>query len=140
MKRQSPELERLAEIGQLDRLTPTSHEVNNLIASGSVRLKDAQRAELSEESRFDLAYNGAHSLALAALRHLGYRSKNRFFVFQALEHTLGLPAEKWRVLAKAHSLRNQMEYEGEAGVDGRLLEEMIKVALEVERLLTRVVK
>lgn len=140
MKQPSPELERLAEIGQLDRLRPTSDEVTNLIASGSVRLNDSQRAELSEESRFDLAYNAAHSLALAALRYLGYRSKNRFVVFQALEHTLGLPAEKWRVLAKAHSTRNQMEYEGETEVDRQLLEDMIKVAIEVKNLVTELVK
>lgn len=140
MKMRSLELERLVGIDQLDRLAPTADEVKNLIASGSIRLRDSQRVELSEESRFDLAYNGAHSLALAALRHAGYRSKNRFVVFQALEHTLSLPAEKWRVLAKAHSLCNQMEYEGDNEIDRQLLEDMIKVAAEVESLVTELVK
>lgn len=49
-------------------------------------------ATLAIESRFDLAYNAAHALALAALRARGYRSDNRYVVFQALPHTLGLPA------------------------------------------------
>jgi hypothetical protein len=38
------------------------------------------------------------------LRWHGYRLNNkRYVVFQALEHTLGLPAKQWRVLAEAHS-------------------------------------
>jgi hypothetical protein len=42
------------------------------------------------ESRFDLAYNAAHALCLAALRWHGYRPTNRYIVFQGLPHTLGL--------------------------------------------------
>ena len=129
-----PELEQLAEIGQLERLAPTSREVGSLVASGAARLHDARNDELSADSRFDLAYNAAHSLALAALRHAGYRSKNRYVVFLALEHTLGLPPEKWRILAKAHGERNRLEYEGEGEVDAQLLKEMIAVAGEVESL------
>jgi hypothetical protein len=46
---------------------------------------------LSPEIRFDLAYNAAHALALAALRWNGYRLNNsRYIVFQALPHTLEL--------------------------------------------------
>jgi len=45
----------------------TSPELENLVRSG----------HLSLEGRFDLAYNAAHALALAALRHRGYRSDNR---------------------------------------------------------------
>ncbi len=129
-----PELERLAEIGQLKRLAPTSREVGSLVASGAARLLDARNEALSSDSRFDLAYNAAHSLALAALRHAGYRSKNRYVVFQALEHTVGLPSEKWRILAKAHGERNRLEYEGEGEVDAQLLKDMIAVASEVESL------
>ena len=36
---------------------------------------------VSIEGRFDLAYNAAHALALAALRRRGYRSENRYLVF-----------------------------------------------------------
>ena len=61
--------------------------------SGENRLADAANPSLSLESRFDLAYNAAHALASAALRRLGYRAENRYVVFQALPHTLGLPVE-----------------------------------------------
>jgi hypothetical protein len=64
--------------------------------SGLRRLTDAQNAANSLESRFDLAYNAAPPLSLAALRRAGYRSTNRYIVFQALPHTLGvaMPIER----------------------------------------------
>ena len=98
----SAELERLARIGQLKVEPAAEGEVEGLRRSGEHRLADAARSDLSLESRFDLAYNAAHALALAALRRLGYRSDNRYLVFQVLPHTLGLGPDVWRVLAKAH--------------------------------------
>ena len=86
---------------------------------------------ISLESRFDLAYNAAHALSLAALRQAGYRSGNRFIVFQCLEHTVGLPSEQWRVLNEAHRKRNLAEYEGDINVAEPLIEAMIRVAQEI---------
>ncbi len=127
----SPELENLARIGKLKREPPTVDEVRGLIASAKERLDDAARADLNFASRFDLAYNAAHALALVALRRAGYRSDNRYLVFQALAHTVGLPPEKWRVLAKAHERRNLAEYEGILERDERLLAELIAIANEL---------
>src|ERR1700694_5419981 len=116
----SPELENLVRIGKLKREPPTTGEVEGLRQSGEPRLADAERPELSIESRFDLAYNAAHVLALAALRRLGFRSENRYLVFQTLPHTLGIAPATWRVLAKAHEKRNLAEYEGLLEVGERL--------------------
>jgi hypothetical protein len=121
----SAELERLVASGALKREPPTAGEVDGLIRSGRARLSDARRSHLSLESRFDLAYSAAHALALAALRRLGYRSTNRYLVFQALPHTLGLKALIWRVLATAHEQRNRAEYGGAFDVGERLLEDVI---------------
>lgn len=65
-------------------------EIAGLLRTGAARLHDAQNAALALESRFDLAYNAAHALCLAALRRMGYRASNRYIVFQVLPHTLGL--------------------------------------------------
>ncbi len=54
-----------------------ANEFAGLLRSGIARLKDARNETLALESRFDLAYNAAHSLSLAALRRRGYRSSNR---------------------------------------------------------------
>lgn len=104
---------------------PDTAEFHGLLRSGLARLADAQIPGISLEGRFDLAYNAAHALCLAALRQHGYRAGNRYIVFQVLPHTLGLGAEVWRVLAKCHEVRNLGEYEGELNVDERLLIDLI---------------
>ena len=92
----------------------------------------------SLESRFDLAYNAAHALCLAALRWHGFRPANRYIVFQVLPHTLDLGPEVWRVLDKCHSVRNLGEYEGDLNIDDRLVVDLIaacrRVATKLELL------
>jgi hypothetical protein len=96
-----------------------------------VRLTNAENAKLSLESRFDLAYNAAHALSLAAMRRAGFRPRHRYAVFQALPHTLGLGPEVWRVLAKAHELRNRGEYEGDSSVDARIVTDLVSACRKV---------
>jgi len=120
-------LENLCGPGQpLRKEAPDAQESAGLERSGLTRLADAQNEANSLESRFDLAYNAAHALSLAALRRSGYRSANRYIVFQALQHTLGLGPEVWRVLAHCHELRNRGEYAGDLEVNERLLTDLIK--------------
>ena len=121
-------LENLVKIGQLKAEPATEEEIAGLLRSGTARLLDAKNESLSQESRFDLAYNAAHALSLAALRHAGYRSENRYLVFQCAQHTLDLAADQWRVLDQAHRKRNLAEYEGDIDVDDQLLEALIRVA------------
>jgi len=104
---------------------PDKQEFEGLIRSGRARLRDAQNATLSIESRFDLAYNAAHALCLAALRWHGYRSSNRYVVFQLLPHTLNLGPAVWRVLDKCHNIRNLGEYEGDLNVDDRIVADLL---------------
>jgi hypothetical protein len=104
---------------------PDAKEFAGLRHSGLTRLAGAEKKTNSVESRFDLAYNAAHALCLAALRHSGYRATNRYIVFQVLPHTLGLGPEVWRVLARCHDLRNRGEYEGDLDIDERLLADAI---------------
>lgn len=125
------QLDNLVRIRQLKSETPAQAELDGLIRSGSARLKDAQQENLSLDGRFDLAYNAAHALSLAALRWHGYRSENRYIVFQCLEHTVKLPPAQWRVLDQAHRKRNVAEYEGHLDVDQSLVEALIRVAQEV---------
>lgn len=124
----SAELHNLVKIGKLKRDPASPRELQGLRESAVARLEDANRADLRFDSRFDLAYNAAHALALYALRRLGYRSENRYLVFQTLPHTANLPPETWRVLAKAHERRNLAEYEGHLERDDLLLAELIAAA------------
>lgn len=131
----SPHLDNLVRIGNLKSEAPAQAEFDGLIQSGLRRLVDAENPALSLESRFDLAYNAAHALSLAALRWHGYRSNNRYLVFQSLSHTLDLPPEQWRILDHAHRKRNLAEYEGDLDIDQALLAALIRVAREVAKRL-----
>lgn len=75
-------LEKLSGPGKaLKAEPPDAQELAGLTRTGRARLTDARNTSLSLESRFDLAYNAAHALCLAALRATGYRASNRYIVF-----------------------------------------------------------
>ena len=122
----SSPLERLSGPGKaLTVEPPDAQEFAGLRRSGLARLKDADNTALSLEGRFDLTYNAAHVLSLAALRYHGFRAGNRYIVCQVLPHTLGLGPEVWRVLAKCHEIRNLGEYEGDLNVDERIVTDLV---------------
>jgi hypothetical protein len=123
----SENLDNLVKIGQLKAGPSTDDEINGLIRRGLIKIADYKRADLSVDSRFDLAYNAAHALCLAALRRAGYRSENRYIVFQCTQHTISLEPEYWRVLSNAHRERNVAEYEGDIVVNEQLVEALVRV-------------
>jgi hypothetical protein len=125
------QLDNLVATGALKAEEPSATEIDSLVRSGKARLIDATNESLSIESRFDLAYNAAHALSLAALRWHGYRPDKRYIVFQALAHTLDLASAQWRVLESAHRIRNTVEYEGLANIDKELLEAVLRVTTDV---------
>ena len=95
-------------------------------------MPDAENPALSPDSRFILAYDAAHSLALAALRWHGFRPEARYIVFQVLGHTLSLPTAKWRFLDDCHQKRNVALYGGEYFDDEQLIKELIAVSKELQ--------
>lgn len=131
----SAALDNLVRIGQLKAEPRNEAEARRMLAMAQTRLADARLAQLSEEGRFSSAYNAAHAAALAALRWHGYRSENRYTVFQCLPHTLGWQAVQWRVLDNAHQKRNLAEYEGFLEIDSAQLEALCQSA---EQLITDV--
>lgn len=54
--------------GSLKAEPPDASKIAGLLRTGRTRLTDATNATLALDSRFDLAYNAAHALCLAALR------------------------------------------------------------------------
>jgi hypothetical protein len=83
----------------------TSPELDNLVRQGQLKREPPAASEIS-----------------------GYRSENRFLVFQVLTHTLGVPPAVWRVLSKGHESRNSAEYEGAIDLDERFVGDLIKAA------------
>lgn len=129
-------LNNLVKINQLKVEPFDAIEFAGMLRAGDHKLKDASLSGLSEDSQFMLAYSAAHSFSLAALRCHGYRSDNRYLVFQCLQHTLALDAAKWRVLDKCHNARNLAEYERHLVVNPQLLKELINITKEIQSLVT----
>ncbi|WP_323816164.1 hypothetical protein [Cellvibrio sp. NN19] len=120
------QLENLVRTGGLKAEPPDANESAGLLRSAIDRLKDAHNSALSFASRFDLAYNSAHALALFALRQKGYRSDKRYLVFQCLAHTVDISKTQVRIFALCHERRNLAEYEGYLDVDEKLLAELLQ--------------
>jgi hypothetical protein len=120
------ELDNLVRINRLKAEPVSRSEFVGMVKSARSRLVDAQNKSLDPDSQFDLAYGAAHRLALAALRHKGYRSENRITVFQTLVHTLGSDKSDIQVLLRAHNERNLAEYEGRMEIDQGLLADLIR--------------
>ncbi len=124
-------LDNLLRIGQIKAEPRNETEARRMLSMARVRLNDAQLASLSPEGRFISAYNAAHAAALAALRWHGYRSENRYTVFQCLTHTLDWPAPRWRVLDAAHQKRNRAEYEGFLEVEESTIMELCTLVADL---------
>lgn len=124
----SPNLERLVRSGELKAERFTFPEFESLLRMARDLLADAKRTEISREGRFSLAYGASHALASAALRLQGYRSGNRYLVFQCLEHTAGLSPLQCRLFSLCHERRNKAEYHGAFDVEEALLEDLTRAA------------
>lgn len=124
-------LDNLVKVGKLKTEPPDQTEIDGMVKSAKRRLKDTRVEGLSEEGRFLAAYSAAHTLALAAMRWHGYRSDNRYLVFQCLHHTLDFEHSKWRVLDQCHKLRNLAEYEGSFDISEQLLTELVSISYEL---------
>lgn len=119
-------LENLLRSGGLKTEPPDRKECEGLMRSAVDRLKDAQAFTLSFASRFDLAYNAAHAMALTALRLCGYRSDKRYLVFQCLVHTADVSKVQVRLFALCHERRNLAEYEGYMDEGEALLAQLLE--------------
>ena len=136
----SENLDNLVKIGKLKAGQSSDDEIKGLVQRGLVKIEDYKQANLSMDSRFDLAYNAAHALCLAALRQVGYRSENRYIVFQCTQHTINLEPKYWRVLSDAHRERNAAEYEVDMVVNEQLVEALVRVVDIVAERVQELVK
>ena len=126
-----PKLDNLVSIGQLKAEPRNEAEVHRMLAMARTHLKDARLAGAPRVGRFLSAYSAGHAAALAVLRWYGYRSENRYTVFLCLEHTIGWPADRWRVLDTAHKKRNLAEYEGTLDAEESAIAELCKLVADL---------
>ena len=120
-------LENLLGIGRLHPHKATATEIRRLLASAEAALADARRSQNSAATLFDLAYKTIMQCALAALMANGFRPStseagHQQTTIQTLPKSIGLPAEKMKVLDSFRRARNLSDYEAEPVEDAKVRE------------------
>ena len=120
-------LANLQKIGQLDPVPLDPARVARIAASARQQFKDAASEQVSNETRFDCAYNAIRAIADLGLLQNGFRiatSKGGHHqtAIQCLEHTLGVNAATIRTLDALRRQRNGSNYDGEGVTDAALAE------------------
>ena len=129
------ELENLTGTGQLIPEPTSVEEISGFLMRAEQQLADARTASLSATSRFSLAYDAAHALALIALRAHGFRPGrglgHRVIVFATLVHTVGSPAAESAALVRYHTKRNSSEYAGLMNASDAEARDLIELTSEL---------
>lgn len=130
-------LEKWAEYGWLKAEPTSRNEISSLIAVVERDLKDAGVPEVSEDRRFESAFNAARTAATIALRASGYRTSTQaghhIKTIESLEFTIKADArliQRMRTLSKK---RNATSYDTAGNVSAQELELAIKTATELQR-------
>jgi len=131
----NPNLQNLERVGSLKAEPASKQEIAGFLNGASDYLRDCGQPALSAASRFKLAYDAVHALALTALRANGYRPAqgpgHRRIVFQSLQHTVSAPASLWLTLDKYHDKRNASEYAGLINVSAAEADDIAALAGEL---------
>lgn len=125
-------LENLVERKLLREEKGAPEEIQGLLVSAADFLADAKRRENSAATRFNVAYEAAHAVALAALRACNLRPAqgpgHRAIVFNLLDATTTARSAVWVPLTKAHDKRNKLTYDGLTTFSEAELEELVECA------------
>ena len=128
-------LERWAEYGWL-KTEPTSRdEIKNLLTIVDRDLKDANLAAVSQDRRFEAAFNAARTAATVALRVSGYRTSmqagHHLKTIESLELTLKADAKLIQRMKLLSKKRNATSYDAAGNVSNQELELAIKTATQL---------
>ena len=109
-------LEQWVRNGWLQRAEPTLPEIRKLLALVDREIGDAQATGLSNEGRFEHAYNAALQVCMIALRVSGFQApKGRGRPHTAAAHGPGFGARLRRSAFRLHLIEHFAEIEALAG-------------------------
>jgi hypothetical protein len=111
-------LQNLLKAGRVKAHEPSAAEVQRLLAAIRRNLADAEVPNISDETRFDVAYKAVMQCALVAMLSAGYRPVTNApghhqTMIQSLPLTLGFSNETWVVLDALRRQRNANDYTGQ---------------------------
>lgn len=128
-------LEKWVEYGWL-KTEPTSRdEIKNLLAIVDRDLKDANVSAVSQDRRFEAAFNAARTAAMIALRAAGYRTSTQtghhLKTIESLEFTIKADAKLIQRMKLLSKKRNATSYDAAGTVSNQELDLVIKTATEL---------
>lgn len=112
----------------------SAEELAGLLAIVDRDLANAKVAGLSDDWRFNIAYNAALQAATAALAASGFRAareQHHYRTIQTLALTIGWPGAKVDRLDRFRKKRNLTGYESAGMVSGGEAKEMLELATEL---------
>ena len=128
-------LEEWVEYGWL-KTEPTSRdEIKNLLTIVERDLKDANVAAVSQDRRFEAAYNAARTAAMIALRACGYRTSSQtghhLKTIESLEFTIRADDKLIQRMKLLSKKRNATSYDAAGNVSNQELGLAIKTATDM---------
>jgi len=125
-------LEEMLLRNELERLEPSTGEIDRLLDAIARRLEDARNLTIHAETRLEQAYHAILNCALVALRAKGLRPVNapgkHVYTLESLLDTLGVEQKRVDYYQELRNLRNKDIYEGSVHVSEREIEEAIEEA------------
>jgi hypothetical protein len=110
----------------------SAEEIRGMLAVADRDLRDAASENLSDDWRFNIAYNAALQLAGAALAAAGFRvsrgGSHHHHTVHSLAHTIGADESTVRLLDRFRRKRNVAEYEAAGTVSEGEVAEMLGLA------------
>ena len=110
-------LENLLKTGQLERHETDAAQVGRLLSSSVRCLADARQESITAETRMEAGYRAIMQLSMLALWANGFRpssaSGHHMTMIQSLGHSVGLDADRIRLLDTFRVKRNAISYTGE---------------------------
>lgn len=122
----------LQALGRIEPHATSKAELDDLRAAIERNLRDAAIAELSDDNRFNIAYQAAQLAAKMAIACAGYRVKGsgaHQATFQALPLALGASVKKTAdYFERCRRKRNDLVYDSEGVVSSADADEILKRA------------
>lgn len=129
-------MEKWLEYGWLKREPTSRDEIRGLLAIVDRDLKDAKVSAISDDRRFEAAFNAARTVANVALRASGYRTSTQaghhLKTIESLELTVQADAGLINRLKAFSKKRNATSYDSAGSVSKQELEAVIKTATEMQ--------
>ena len=129
-------LEKWLEYGWRKKEPTSRDEINGLLTIVDRDMKDARVTAISEDRRFEAAFNAVRTLANVALRACGYRTSTQaghhLKTIESLELTIQADARLINRVRAFSKKRNATSYDSAGNVSREELESVIKTAAELK--------